>query len=58
MASVTLALARTALVDPWTVVLAAGCALVLIRFRPNPTWVVLGGAGAGFLIQALLGKAA
>jgi chromate transporter len=54
MASVTLALARTALVDPWTVLLAAGCAAVLLRFRPNPTWVVLGGAGAGFLIRALL----
>jgi chromate transporter len=53
MAFVTLQLGAAALVDVPTVVLALAAAVVLIRFKPNATWLVLGGALAGFLVKAL-----
>ncbi|RKH01018.1 chromate efflux transporter [Corallococcus carmarthensis] len=49
MAVVTWQLGRTALVDGWTVVLAAIGALLLLRWRVNSAWLVLGGAAAGLL---------
>jgi chromate transporter len=53
MAVVTVQLARGALVDVPTVVLALGSALLLIRFKVNATWLV-GGAGiAGALVKFL-----
>ena len=53
MAAVTVELGRTAVVDPATAVLAAASAAVLIRFRPNTAWLVLGGAIAGAAISYL-----
>ena len=47
MALVTLQLARTALVDGVTVTLAAASALLLLGWRVNSAWLVLGGALAG-----------
>jgi chromate transporter len=49
IAGVLIQLARAALVDPLTVVLAVGAFLVLLRFKLNSAWLVLGGAlvGAG-----------
>jgi chromate transporter len=47
MAVVTLELARAALVDGATVALAAVSAVLLIRFRVNTTWLVVGGAVVG-----------
>lgn len=49
MAVVTVQLGRAALVDLPTVVLSAVAAVVLVRFKPNATWLVLGGAAVGFL---------
>jgi chromate transporter len=47
MAGVTWQLARTAIVDPLTASVAAASAVLLIRFRVNSTWLVLGGGLVG-----------
>ena len=52
MAVVTFELGRAALVDVPTVVLAVLAGALLLRFRPNPTWLVLGGAAAGWAVHA------
>jgi chromate transporter len=49
MAGVALQLARTALVDPLTVTLAAATLAVLLRWHPNPTWLIAAGATVGLL---------
>jgi chromate transporter len=51
MASVAIVLGRATLVDGWTWALAVVCAVLLIRFRMNATWLILGGACAGILIR-------
>ena len=51
MAAVTVQLGRTAIVDLPTAALAAIGAVVLIRYRPNSAWLVLGGAIAGVAIS-------
>jgi chromate transporter len=49
MAGVAAQLARTALVDPLTITLAAATLGVLLRWRPNPTWLITTGATTGLL---------
>ncbi|AFE08347.1 chromate transporter [Corallococcus coralloides DSM 2259] len=49
MAVVTWQLGRAALVDGWTVALAVLGAVLLLRWRVNSAWLVLGGAAAGLL---------
>jgi putative chromate ion transporter len=51
MAAVTLSLGRAALVDGPTAVLAGVAAVLLLRWRVNSTWLVLGGAAAGLLLR-------
>lgn len=51
MAAVTLQLGRAAIVDVPTAILAAIGAVVLLRYRPNTAWLVLGGALAGTVIS-------
>ncbi len=51
MAVVTWELGRAVLVDPLTFSLALASALLLIRFRVDTLWLVLGGAGIGFLVS-------
>jgi chromate transporter len=51
MAGVTVQLARAALVDPFTVLLAAGAAGVLLRWRLNSAWLVGAGAALGVLAR-------
>lgn len=51
MLVVTVQLGRTALVDGPTVVLGLLAALLLVRFRISSTWLVLGGAAAGWLLR-------
>jgi len=50
MATVTWQLGRAALVDAWTVGLALLSAVLLLRFRLNSAWLVLGGSLAGILL--------
>jgi chromate transporter len=48
MAVVTCTLGRAAIIDRTTVVLAGVSAFLLLRFRVNSAWLVLGGACVGF----------
>jgi len=52
MAVVTAQLGRSAVVDWPTAVLAAASAVLLLRFRVNSAWLVLGGALVGLLARA------
>jgi chromate transporter len=54
-AVVTVQLGRAALVDGLTVALAVVAAALLLRFRLNATWLILGGAGIGWLCAAIVG---
>ena len=53
MAVVTVQLARAALVDVPTVMLAAAGAIALIRWKPNTTWLVGAGAAVGAIVHAV-----
>ncbi len=48
MAGVTLQLGVAALIDPLTIALALASAVLLLRFRVNTTWLILGGALLGW----------
>jgi chromate transporter len=50
MGAVTLFLARAAVIDLTTVLLAISSAVVLIRYRVNSAWLVLGGGLIGLAI--------
>ncbi len=51
MASVSWGLSGAALVDRWTWLLALASTMLLLRFKPNPAWLVLGGGLAGLLLR-------
>jgi chromate transporter len=53
MAGVAGQLARTAVVDPITLAVALAAAILLFRFRVNSAWLVLGGAGIGWVSHVL-----
>jgi chromate transporter len=55
MAGVTVELARAALVDLPTIALALLAAVVLLRFRINSVWLVVGGGVAGVLFHLAMG---
>ncbi|HXX35906.1 MAG TPA: chromate efflux transporter [Thermodesulfobacteriota bacterium] len=50
MASVTYSLGRDAVIDLPTALLVLGSAILLVRFRLNSLWLVLGGALIGLLV--------
>jgi len=50
MAAVTVDLARQSIVDVWTALLLVVAAVLLIRFRVNSTWLIVGGAVVGLLL--------
>jgi chromate transporter len=52
MAVVTFQIGRAALIDVPTIALAITAAVLLLRFELNATWLVLGGATAGWLLHA------
>lgn len=52
MAVVTWTLGRAALVDLWTGLLGLGSVALLVRYRLNATWLVLGGGLAGVALAA------
>jgi len=51
MAAVSYQLGRSALVDGMTIALAVASAVLLLRFRVNSAWLVLGGGLAGIAAQ-------
>jgi len=53
MAVVALQLARAALIDWPTLLEAIVAASLLVRFKVNATWLVLGGAAIGWLVHTL-----
>ncbi|HEX6972686.1 MAG TPA: chromate efflux transporter, partial [Limnochordia bacterium] len=55
MAGVSLELGRSALVDPFTWVLAVAAFAVLLRFRLNSSWLIVAGAALGWLAWRLSG---
>jgi len=52
MAGVTWFLGRDAIVDLPTALLAAAAAITLVRWKPNPVWMIALGAVVGLLIHA------
>ncbi len=57
MAVVTAQLGKSALIDVATIMLCAVSAILMLRFKLNSTWLVLGGAAAGGVLH-LAGLAA
>jgi chromate transporter len=51
MAAVGLTLGRAALVDPWTAAMGLASGVLMIRFKVNATWLILGGALLGLLLR-------
>ena len=51
MAAVGWELGRGAIVDVWTALIALASALLLIRFRVNSVWLVVGGASLGYALS-------
>jgi chromate transporter len=56
MAVVTVVLARRAIVDISTAALALCAAALLLRWRVNSAWLVLGGALAGWALSIFVGR--
>ncbi len=53
MAAVTLEIARAALIDPLTIGLTLSAAVLLIRFKVNSTWLILGGGIIGIVARLI-----
>jgi len=49
MLGVTFQLASTALIDPLTILIALASLALMLRFQPNSTWLIAGGALVGLL---------
>jgi chromate transporter len=54
MAAVTVDLARQSIIDIPTILIALVAAVLLIRFRVNSTWLIIGGAVVGLAVSQLL----
>jgi chromate transporter len=52
MAAVTIQLARAAIIDMTTALIACAAGVLLIRLRVNSAWLVLGGAITGLALTA------
>jgi len=52
MAVVTWQLGRAAIFDPTTALLAVVSAILLVRYRVNSAWLLLGGAAIGLILQS------
>lgn len=55
MAGVTLELGRGAITDLYSAALALAALVLLLRFKINAAWLVIGGAALGLAYQSLLG---
>jgi chromate transporter len=49
MAAVLVQLGQASLIDPLTIIIGLISAVLLIKYRVNSTWLVLGGAVIGLL---------
>lgn len=58
MAAVTWFLARDAIVDWPTILIAVVAAVLLIRFKVNSAWLVLGGGAIGLVVHLFVSSAA
>ena len=56
MAAVTCFLARAAIIDPTTILLAAASAVLLLRYRINSAWLIIGGGIVGIAIGPWLSR--
>lgn len=56
MAGVTLQLGRGAIVDGFSALLSVAALVLLVRFRINAAWLVIGGGLAGLVYQGYLGS--
>jgi len=55
MTAVSYQLGRAAIVDWLTIALTIASAVLLLRYRVNSAWLVLGGALLGIIVQAVRG---
>lgn len=55
MAAVTVQLTQSALVDVPTIILALASGILLIRFKVNSTWLIVGGGLIGLVITSITG---
>ena len=55
MAAVTVDLARSAVVDALTAIIAAGAAIALLKFRLNSAWLIVAGGAAGIAYRLMAG---
>ncbi|MDQ4106678.1 MAG: chromate transporter, partial [Actinomycetota bacterium] len=55
MAGVTWQLGRSAILDPFSAILALAALATLIRFEINAAWLVIGGGTLGLLYNTLVG---
>jgi chromate transporter len=51
MAAVTVQLAASSFTDPFTIIIAILSLFLLLRYKINSTWLIAGGAIAGFLLS-------
>jgi chromate transporter len=56
MGAVLLTLGRAAIVDPLTAIIAVVALVVLVRWKPNSAWLVLGGGGIGVVARLIAGS--
>jgi chromate transporter len=54
MAAVTLQLGKASIIDLLTAIVALVALAILLRFKPNSAWLVLGGGGIGLVSRLLL----
>jgi chromate transporter len=54
MAAVALQLGKASIVDPLTAVVALVALAILLRFKPNSAWLVLGGGSIGLVSRLLV----
>jgi len=52
MMAVALPLGHSSLMDTWTAVMAFVSLVLLLRYKLNATWLILGGGGLGLLLHA------
>jgi chromate transporter len=50
MAAVTVQLGRSAMIDPLTILLAVSSTVLLLRFKVNSAWLIVGAAMVGFAV--------